>query len=254
MLRAIRHRGSAGPDTRQATGIALGVQSSHSAASPEKRQITVSADGKGWAILNGRILNHAELEHYLEQRGSPLVDRSDADLLLALYRLQGTRCLDQMEGEFALVVWDGWQRRLFAARDRLGIHHLFYTIQDGTFYFGSEIKAILATGQVERRLDPHAIDQVLFMNCPVAPRTMFQGISALPAGHFLLVHDGHLNQQAYWDLEFAPATVGLQSEEEWRQQLLSLLRNAVHKRIPSDQSTGVYLSGGLDSSTVTALM
>jgi asparagine synthase (glutamine-hydrolysing) len=254
MLRTVAHRGPAGETTRQQAGVAVGVCYSHFPACPEEEQPAVSADGNVWALMDGRIFNHAELRRELDDQGCRFTGHSDAELILHLYELSGVDCLAQLDGEFALLVWDGRRRRLFAARDRLGVRHLYYAVQDGMVYFASESKAILASGDVERRLDLKALDQVLLMNCPIAPRTMFEGVSALPPGHFLLMHEGQVKHQAYWDLEFAPGEPGERSEEVYRDQLLALLRDAVRVRIPHDRKVGVYLSGGLDSSAVTALM
>ncbi len=254
MLRQISHRGPAGETARRQAGIAMGTCYTRQPVSPGDEQPLTSEDGQVWAVIDGHIFNRTDLQRKIEDRGIHLTGQSDAELVLHMYELVGQDCLEQLEGEFALVVWDGRRQRLFAARDRLGVRHLFYAVRDGVVTFASEIKAILASGQVERRLDLKALDQVLFMNCPVAPRTMFEGVSALPAGHFLLVRDGQMTQQAYWDLEFAPGEGGPRDEEADRDQLLSLLRDAVGVRTLSDRPMGVYLSGGLDSSTITALM
>ncbi len=254
MLPLIAHRGRAGDAVRQQDGVAMGVRQGHVPASPEDAQPFVSGDGQLWAVLEGRVFNHADLRRDLEGRGVRLRGRSDAELIARLYESAGVDCLDRVQGEFAFVIWDGRQRRLFAARDRLGVHHLFYTLQDGLLYFASEIKAILASSAVERRLDLRALDQVMFMNCPIAPRTMFEGVSALPPGHVLLAQDGQVTHRPYWDLEFAPEVLAAGGEETYREQLLSLLRDAVEVRIPPDRPVGVYLSGGLDSSTITTLM
>lgn len=253
MLQQIRHRGPAGRSTKHRQGIAMGACYTSKPARPEDEQPFISADGQTWAIVEGRIFNYADLRRKIESQGVHLTGWSDAELVLHLYEQAGEECLAQLDGEFALVVWDGRRSRLFAARDRLGVRHLFYTVQDGMVYFASEVKAILASGQVERKLDLKALDQVMFMNCPVAPRTMFEGVSALPAGHFLKVCDGQVAQRPYWDLEFMPERGAHCDEETYREQLLALLREAVRVRMPPDHSVGVYLSGGLDSSAVAAL-
>jgi asparagine synthase (glutamine-hydrolysing) len=254
MLRLMAHRGLAGETTRHQPGSAVGVRYSYPLASSTDEQPLVSADKSVWAVLDGRVFNRAELRSKLVDKGYQFVGQSDAELIMHMYEWAGLDCLAQLEGEFVLLIWDGRQRRLFAARDRLGVRHLFYALKDGIIYFASEVKAILASGGVERRLDLKAVDQVLFMNCPVAPRTMFEGVSALPAGHFLLAQNGQVAHQAYWDLDFTSETLEMHREEEYRHQLLSKLREAVRVRIPPDRPVGVYLSGGLDSSTVTALM
>jgi asparagine synthase (glutamine-hydrolysing) len=254
MLRWIAHRGPAGATMRQRGNVAIGVRHTHMPVAPEDEPLFVSADGQLWAAIDGRIFNAGAVRETLERRRFQFTGPSPAELIARLYEADGASGVAQLEGEFALVVWDGLQKRLYAARDRLGVRHLFYALLNGTVYFASEIKAILGSGAVERRLDLQALDQVLFMNCPVAPRTMFAGISALPAGHYLLVQDGQARHKAYWDLEYDPAPPGARSEESYEAEFLTLLRAAVAARIPSSGPVGVYLSGGLDSSTITALM
>jgi asparagine synthase (glutamine-hydrolysing) len=254
MLRCIAHRGPAGETSRQQAGVAMGACYSCLPGSTRDEQPFVSADGQVWVVMTGRILNRTELGRQLEERGVRLGGQSDAELIYNLYEWSGVDCLERLEGEFAFVIWDERQRRLFAVRDRLGIHHLFYALHDGVLVFASEIKAILASGVVERRLDLKALDQVLFMNCPVAPRTMFEGICALPAGRFLLVEAGQARTKAYWDLAFVPEEAGARSVASYCEELLSLLRQAVRVRLSDGRPAGVYLSGGLDSSGITMLM
>ncbi len=254
MLDQIAHRGPAGQSVKAESGIAIGIRHTKPDQQAEDEGLFIRSDGNIWAAIDGRIFNHDELQSELEAKSIRLSGESDAELVAHLYTLLGVDCLGRLEGEFVLLVWDAKENQIFAARDRLGVRHLFYSIQDGCVYFGSEIKAILASGEVERRLDLKALDQVLFMNCPVAPRTMFEGISALPAGQFLLIKPGHMTRESYWDLDFTPQELDGRRENQYREQLLSLLEEAVAVRTPSDRSIGVYLSGGLDSSTVTALM
>lgn len=252
MVHSLAHRGPAGNTSRYQAGIAMGALHTYDPASGGPQPF-VDESGDIWAVLEGRLFNHTVLEQQLRERGVRLKGRSAAELVAQMYVAVGDAFVEQLEGEFALVVWDGRRQRLFAARDRLGIHHMFYAVHDGVLYFASEIKAILASGHIARRLDLRALDQVFFMNCPVAPRTMFEGVTALPAGHVLSAQDGDVNHRMYWDLDLTPDT-SARSETAYREQLLALLREAVRVRIPGDRPVGVYLSGGLDSSAVTMLM
>lgn len=254
MLKHIAHRGLAGKNVKAESGASIGVRYTKPLIKKDGRGLFARKDEKVWAAIDGRIFNHDSLKRELESRGVRFFGNSDAELVAHLYTLMGVDCLDRIDGEFALIVWDAKEKQIFAARDRLGVRHLFYTIRDSGVYFASEIKAILGSGEIERRLDLKALDQVLFMNCPVAPRTMFEDISALPAGQFLLIKPGHVTRETYWDLDFTPQRFDDRSENQYREKLLSLIEEAVSVRTPSDQSIGVYLSGGLDSSTVTALM
>jgi asparagine synthase (glutamine-hydrolysing) len=254
MLDHIAHRGPAGETLEADPGIAIGVRHTESPEREEEQQPFVRSDRMMWAAIDGRIFNHTALRREMVTQGVRFFGDTDAELAAHLYAMFGVDCLDRIEGEFALVIWDAREKQFFAARDRLGVRHLCYTRQNGKVYFASEIKAIVGSGEVDRRLDLKALDQVLYMNCPVAPRTMFEGVSALPAGHFLLVKPDRVIQEPYWDLDFAPEPLGPTSEAQYREQLLVLLEDAVAARTPSDRPVGVYLSGGLDSSAVTALM
>jgi len=253
MLYSIAHRGPAHKSTHNQPGIALGALYTCDPAVTGDTQPFVDEDGALCALLEGRILNRRALEAQLGQHGVILRSRSDAELAAQLYLWRGEDCVAQIEGKFALLIWDGRRQRCFAARDRLGVHHLFYAHHEGLLYFASEIKALLASGDIPRRLDLRTLDQTLFMNCPVAPRTMFEGVAALPPGHILLAGAETITHRAYWDLDFTPDTAP-RSEDEYREQLLGLLREAVRVRIPADRPVGVYLSGGLDSSGVTMLL
>jgi asparagine synthase (glutamine-hydrolysing) len=254
MLACMNHRGRAGQNVYHQNGTAVGVRYTHKPVKPEDEQPFSDPHGNFWSVLEGRLFNYSKIRSDLEKRDIRFLGNSDAELIMYLYQLYGVDCLQQLEGEFAFAIWDQRKKRLFAARDRLGVHHLVYTLHNGTIYFASESKAILASEQIERRLDLKALDQVMFMNCTVAPRTMFEGISALPAGYYLLIQDNHIKSRAYWDLDYGFTKPAPHNEEEYRQQLLSLLRKAVKDRIPSDRKVGVYVSGGLDSSSVAALM
>ncbi len=254
MLSSMHHRGPNGRRYLQRAGAAMG----HCYANPAKKTqdeqpISVNKDAI-WSVLEGRIFNHSQLREELVQRGLGFQGDSDAELVAQLYLLYGPDCVEKLQGEFSFALYDHNQKRLFAARDRLGVHHLVYAIQDGVLLFASESKALLASGLIERGLDLKALDQVMFMNCPVAPRTMFAGISTIPAGHFLIIQDNQPKLEAYWDLEYQPAEFDANREGEYQHQLLSHLRKAVKDRTQPERKMGVYISGGLDSSTIAALM
>jgi len=254
MLNSIRHRGPNDVESRFQIDAAMGVCYSHPAEKTEDKQPFSDSRGEIWSVLEGRIFNHEKLREELTQQSVQFRGDSDAELVTHLYKLFGVDFLQKLEGEFSFAIYDHNEKRLFAARDRLGAHHLVYAIQDGVLLFASESKAILASRMIERRLDLKALDQVMFMNCPVAPRTMFDGISAIPAGHFLIIQDNQAKLEAYWDLEYQPAEFDANREDEYRHQLLSHLYEAVKDRIQPDRKMGVYISGGLDSSTIAALM
>ncbi|HST07002.1 MAG TPA: asparagine synthase (glutamine-hydrolyzing), partial [Gemmatimonadaceae bacterium] len=178
--------------------------------------------------------------------------RSDTEVLLHLYEDEGPDCLHRLNGQWAFALWDKTARRLLLARDRLGILPLFYTITESGLLFASEIKALLCHPSVPRRIDLGGLDQIFTYWCNVGSRTAFQGIRELPPGCWLTVQDGEITVRRYWSPDFS--TADGHSREEYREQLLQLLTDAVRLRLRSDVPVGVYLSGGLDSTITAALV
>src|SRR3989304_7051721 len=141
-------------------------------------------DGTVWITFNGEIFNYVELRQELLKKGHTFSTQSDTEVIIHLYEEYGEGCLEQLNGQFAFAIWDGNRRKLFLARDRAGIRPLFYTSNNNKFYFASEIKAIFATGETERDIDPSAIDQLFTFWCTVPPATAFKGVFDLPTGHY----------------------------------------------------------------------
>ena len=212
-------------------------------------------DGRYWVVYNGEIYNFIELRSNLELRGHRFRSRSDTEVLLALYAEEGPKMLHRLRGMFALAIWDGVDRRLWLARDRIGIKPLYYTTHGGCFLFASEIKALLAFPGLRRDVDLEGLYHYLsFLSTP-APGTLFTGIRKLRPGHTLVVEeDGSVREEQYWDVFDHVAPIQGESFEELTEHLLNLLREAVRYRMVSDVPFGVFLSGGMDSSTTVALM
>jgi len=211
--------------------------------------------GRYHVIFNGEIYNYRELRGELIAQGHQFRTHSDTEVIVHLYEEMGERCPEKLIGMFAFAIWDSVARTLFLARDRLGIKPLFYAEAPGArLLFASELKAILAHGGVARELDPEGLDQYLtFMYVP-APRTIVRGVRKLPPGHTLTVRDGHCAIRRYWELPSAkPIRTGRPFPVE-ASELSALLEEAVRCRLISDVPLGAYLSGGLDSSLVVALM
>jgi asparagine synthase (glutamine-hydrolysing) len=213
-------------------------------------------DGSLRLVYNGEIYNHAEIRHQLEELGGHrwATDHSDTEVILHAFEEWGIDCLQRFRGMFAFALWDAGARELWLARDRIGVKPLYFSVHDGRLVFASEIKALLEDPQQERRLDEEAFFHYLsFLTAP-APRTLFAGISKLRPGTWLRVAgDGTMREQRYWDVwdHVAPMTdVG---EEEIAERLLGELRTSVQLRKVSDVPVGVFLSGGIDSSTNAAL-
>ncbi|MBX6364423.1 MAG: asparagine synthase (glutamine-hydrolyzing) [Gemmatimonadetes bacterium] len=260
MRDAMSHRGpdDAGIYTSPDGTLALGHRRlSIVDLSPAGRQPMCNEDGTVWIVFNGEIYNHARLRPDLEARGHIYRSRADTETLLHLYEEYGTDMLRRVHGMFALAIWDARRRRLFLARDRIGIKPLYFAQTDGRFLFASEIKAILQHPSVERDLDPTALYHYLTFLATPAPSTMFRGIRKLPAGHFLEVDaGGQVRMERWWDLADAPAPDPelLRSEEACRRHVLGLLEEATRERLMADVPFGVFLSGGVDSTTITALV
>jgi asparagine synthase (glutamine-hydrolysing) len=221
------------------------------------RQPMTNEDGSLWITFNGEIYNHADLRPGLERNGHHYASRTDTETLLHLYEERGPSCLELLQGMFAFAIYDTRAQSLFLARDRVGIKPLYYTQTADGFLFGSEIKALLAHPLVHRELDQEAMWHYLTYAFVPPPRTMFAGISKLPPASWMTVRsDGSTEIGAWWE----PISPGL--TEELRavsssiaaSRLRELLAEAVRKRMMADVPFGVFLSGGLDSSTNAALM
>jgi len=204
-----------------------------------------------WAAQNGEIYNFPQLRAKLLQQGHRFATHGDTEVLVHLYEEYGDAFVEHLHGMFALTIWDEPRGRLLLARDRLGIKPLFYALHDGQLHWASEIKAILATN-VPRAVDPIALHDYLSFDYVPGPRTMFAGIEKLPAGH-LLVWDGALHVRRYWDVPGQEHGVG-DDHMAHGARLRGLLEDAVREAMVSDVPVGAFLSGGLDSSVVVALM
>ncbi len=212
-----------------------------------------SADRTRAIVFNGEIYDFMDQRAELERKGHRFSTRSDTEVLLALYAEHGEGMLERLHGMFAFALWDLRARRLFAARDRMGKKPLHYAFKDGTFVFGSEVKALLLHPRVGRNLDRAALIRYLVHEYVPAPRSIFRDIRKLPAGHALALEQGALRVWRYWPCPFTE-TEQVVDEDEAAERVRDLLRDSVVKRLVSDVPLGVFLSGGIDSSSVVALM
>jgi asparagine synthase (glutamine-hydrolysing) len=213
-------------------------------------------DGSLVVVCNGEIYNYRELKHQLEQKGHVFRTHSDVEVLLHLYEEEGEDLLTKLNGQFAFALYDRRKKTLFLARDQFGINPLYFTVADGVLIFASEIKAILEHPLVEREIDLTGLDQILSFPGLVSPRTIFKGIESLKSGHFLTVKNGDLRIAEYWDLDY-PRTGDLsydRPESFYVDTLADLLAQSVKYRLQADVPVGFYLSGGLDSSLIAALI
>ncbi|MDT5159082.1 MAG: hypothetical protein QOH51_3439 [Acidobacteriota bacterium] len=213
-----------------------------------------------WLVFNGEIYNHQDLRAGLEQRGHAYSSLTDSETIIHLYEERGLDFVREIEGDFAVALWDAERGRLVLARDRVGVKPLYFYLKDGRLVFASEIKAILAHPSVSAEVDEESLYHYLSFLTTPAPRTLFRGVGKVPAGHMLVfTRDGGVETIRYWDA-LPPETTAngdgarIIHEEEYRSEILRLLRESIKKRMMSDVPFGVFLSGGVDSSANVALM
>ena len=222
--------------------------------SPAGHQPMHGCDENTWLVFNGEIYNHAQLRTGLEARGHKYSSRTDSETILHLYEERGLDFIYDIEGDYAIALWDAGKQQLVLVRDRIGVKPLYFYHRDGRFIFASEIKAILQHPSVTADMDEQSLYHYLTFLTTPAPTTLFRDIQKLPAGHVLtLKRDGTLNVQQYWDA-LPPAQPTVRDESEHRAEILRLLRDSIRKRMMSDVPFGVFLSGGVDSSANVALM
>jgi asparagine synthase (glutamine-hydrolysing) len=208
-----------------------------------------------WISYNGEVYNHPELREELERRGHRFYTHCDTEVILHLYEEKGPACVHELNGQFAFAIWDARKRELFLARDRVGVRPLHYAVHGGELVFASEIKAIFAACDIPRRLDAGALDEIFTLWTTLPGRTAFEGVSEIPPGHHLLLSGGELALSRYWSPPFHPAAeLSRAPFEELRREAHRILLDAVRIRLRADVTVGSYLSGGLDSSGVTALI
>jgi len=210
-----------------------------------------------WIIFNGEIFNYPELRQQLIARGHQFSTQSDTEVIIHLFEEKGEECLHDLNGQFALAIYDQKQQSLFLARDRMGIRPLFYSIHEGKLLFGSEVKAVFAADPagIPRELDKGVIKEVFSFWSPAGSETVFSGIKQLDPGCWLKIdRNGEVQQKQYWEIPFGAVETSLKKEHDLADELRELLVNATRIRLRADVPVGAYLSGGLDSSTITSLI
>ena len=252
MIRTLAHRGPDGEDVRICGHAALGhrrlaiIDLSAAAKQPLSNE-----DGSVWVTFNGEIYNFVELRAELVALGHTFRSRTDSEVIVHAYEEWGLQAVERFNGMFAFGLWDQRQRRLWLVRDRLGVKPLFYAQLPHRVLFGSEIKAVLADGDVARTLDHTALAYYLALNWMPAPHTLFAAVRQVLPGHYLTIDsDGRLNDVEYWDLTFHEQATR-RAEQDYVDEFDALLRDSVRLRLVSDVPFGSFLSGGLDSSAVS---
>jgi asparagine synthase (glutamine-hydrolysing) len=217
------------------------------------RQPMCNEDGSLWLVCNGELYNFPEVKKRLIANGHKFRTGSDVEVLLHLYEEHGENCIEHVNGMFAFAIWDSKNQKLFLGRDRMGKKPLYYRETPTHFIFGSEVKALLQHPQCPRELDMSSLSKYLAYEYVPAPHCIFKGVKKLPAGHCLSWQNGKTSVRRYWDVAFGKVSVP-NNENEVAEQLRERLKESVRLRLISDVPLGVFLSGGIDSSSVVALM
>ena len=252
MCNSLRHRGPDDEGYFVNGSVGLGMRRLSIIDVKGGHQPIHNEDKNCWIVFNGEIYNYLEIRQMLENKGHQFYTRTDTEVIVHLYEEYGDECVKHLCGMFAFAIWDELKRKLFLARDRLGEKPLFYTYNNGRFAFGSELKSLLTLPWVKRRIDFKALsDFFSFLYVP-APDSIFSGIKKLPAAHTLTIEDRTISIQRYWEVGHIPLAVN--SEEFYIERLLELLGDSIKRRLMSEVPLGVFLSGGVDSSLVVALL
>jgi asparagine synthase (glutamine-hydrolysing) len=258
MLDRIAHRG---PDD---FGIYLSETRTQEVAGLGHRRLSIidlstaghqpmsSTDGRIWLTYNGEIYNFLDLRRELESKGHRFRSSTDTEVVIAAYREWGERCVERLNGMFAFAIWDVEEEKLFLARDRLGIKPLYYAQTPKGFAFASEIKALLVIRELPREIDLSSLHQYLTFLWVPDPKTMFRGIYKLPPAHYLTYQRGRVEIAEYWDIRFNEEQD--KDEKYWADLVLQKLGESVRAQMISDVPLGAFLSGGIDSSSIVALM
>ena len=205
-----------------------------------------------WAVINGEIYNYQELRKDLVERGHHFYTRTDGEVIVHLFEEEGIDFINKLNGMFSIALWDDTRRQLYLIRDRLGIKPLFYYLSDGSISFASEIKALTLLPEFSREVNPVSLARYLAFDYVPAPGSIYRQTHKVSPGHYLRINDQGVQDKSYWDLSYEPKI--FKSEEDYLDELDELLRQAVKRRLISDVPLGAFLSGGIDSSLIVAIM
>jgi len=255
MTAAIAHRGPDDEHAHREPGVALGARRLSIVDLAGGRQPVSNEDRTVWVAFNGELFEYPELRRGLLAAGHTLATRCDTEAWAHLYEDRGEGMFAAARGQFAVSLWDRPNRTLVLGRDRVGVCPLYYAERDGWLVWGSEVKALLASGLVEPRPDVRGVDHLFTFFCAGTTRTFFEGVKSLPPGHYLRARDGRVEVRRYWDLDFPDA--GQERREAdpgvLVDELEGRLRQSVERRLRGDVPVVSYISGGLDSTVVLGM-
>ncbi|AOM80162.1 asparagine synthase (glutamine-hydrolyzing) [Pedobacter steynii] len=247
------HRGPDAQDTLVFDNVALGFTRLSIIGLSDGMQPLFNEDESIVLICNGEIFNYIELRKELQAKGHVFKTSTDVEVIIHLYEEEGIHFLNKLNGQFAFALYDKRRKQMFCVRDQLGIIPLFYTLVENTFIFGSEIKAILEHPQVKRQVDTVGLDQVFTFAGLISPRTMFKGIKSLENGHYLVIDDHQqITDVEYWDLIYPMGDMPMNGkpEQAYVDELETIFEESINLRLRADVPSGLYVSGGLDSSMI----
>ncbi|MBL8344477.1 MAG: asparagine synthase (glutamine-hydrolyzing) [Rubrivivax sp.] len=256
MIGALRHRGPDGHGVWREGPVGLAHARLSIIDLAGGAQPMANEDGQVRVTFNGEIFNYVELRERLVARGHVFRTTSDTEVLVHLYEDHGPDFVEHLNGQFALALWDARRQRLVLARDRVGIRPLFHARVGGRLAFASEVKALFTLPGVARRLDAGGLAETFAYWAVCPPRTVWEGVQAVPPGHLLIVDaaEGRERLQRYWDWPFGAEEPPAWSDERWADELRERLVEAVRLQLRADVPVGAYLSGGLDSSIITTVV
>jgi asparagine synthase (glutamine-hydrolysing) len=252
MNESLRHRGPDDEGIFLGRGIGLGHRRLSIIDVAGGHQPISNEDGTIWVLLNGEIYNYSELYADLVSRGHRFATSSDTETIVHLYEEFGEECFAKLQGMFAIAIWDGKKRRLLLARDRVGKKPLYYFVDRNRLVFGSELKAILSANGLPRTIDPLALCDYFSFSYVPAPKTIYKNIRKLLPAHYLVVSAAGVRETEYWKLSFAK--IQNHTEADWCEIIRQQLCEATRIRLMSEVPLGAFLSGGVDSSSIVAMM
>ena len=253
----IGHRGPDGDGFHFEPGVGFGHRRLSIIDLEGGKQPLYNEDHTVVVTYNGEIFNFMEVERELLQRGHTFRTRSDTEVIVHAWEEWGVECLKRFNGMFAFAVWDRRAKTLFIARDRLGVKPLYYAeLSDGRLIFGSELKALLLHPLLQRRIDPQAVEEYFAFGYVPDPKTIYRDVKKLEPGAYICMKrgDSHVKPVRYWDVPLDGERALEQPAAAWEEELRARLKEAVRKRLVSDVPLGAFLSGGIDSSAVVAMM
>ncbi len=248
------HRGPGGKRSYLGPGIGLEMRWLPINAPLCEPPLTNGKDSPIWVVLDGELYNRVELKAELEIKGHTFQSGSDAELITHLYQDRGERFPEFLVGEFAIGLWDSSQRRLILVRDHIGVRPLYIASLKDALIFASELRALLKHPDIAREIDWLAFSEFLTFQHTLAPRTILANIQKLPAGHIAIYRENKLTTSAYWDLQFPEEASKDLNEKRHVQQFREAFKTAIKRRLGSGTPAGAFLSGGMDSSSIVAMM